>query len=440
VAAFTRRDQLTLALWEQAASSTNTKPPSEVAMSIFLPTGAGFCPSQSILSPARLAFVTSTPLSITGGSGTYVGIKGLARALETQNVRIEMHAPDWGFPGYTARRILFNLMVAPTLRTGHADWVVGFDLDGFHYGRKKTVPYVASIKGVIADELRNERGIVQGVLRIQAACERLAVRRADVVVSTSRYSRARIVEAYGVPIAKVVIVPELIDLQAWETETRLQGETEADPPAILTVAHMYPRKNLGLLLKALARLRDAGVAFQGWIVGDGPSRQAWERLRDSLGLQDCVTFLGTLSRRQLVDRYRRAAIFCLPSRQEGFGIVFLEAMACGKPIVAARAAAVPETVIDGECGLLLDPDDPEALARALTALLRDPDLRQEMGEAGRRRVKQYGADRVAAYFLETVQSTLQGGMGREDRVDRHAGPFPVPGGHRVARTVMGDAE
>jgi glycosyltransferase involved in cell wall biosynthesis len=377
---------------------------------------------------------------VAGGSGTYVGISGLARALENQNVRIEMHAPAWRFPGYTAQRILFNLGVAPSLRTSHVDWVVGFDLDGFHYGRRKTVPYVASIKGVIADELTNERGVVRGMLRIQAACERLAVRRADVVVSTSRYSRDRIVEAYGVPVAKVVIVPELIDLSAWETETRQQGETEADPPAILTVAHMYPRKNLGLLLKAFARLRDAGVAFQGWIVGNGPSRQAWERLSDSLTLQDCVTFLGTLSRRQLVDRYRRAAIFCLPSRQEGFGIVFLEAMACGKPIVAVRATAVPETVIDGECGLLLDPDDPESLARALTALLRDPDLRQEMGEAGRRRVKQYGAGRVAACFLETVQSALHGGMGLEDRVDRHGEPSPGRGAHRVARTVMGDGE
>jgi len=63
-------------------------------------------------------------------------------------------------------------------------------------------------------------------------------------------------------------------------------------------------------------------------------------------------------------------------------------------------------VADGECGLLLDPDDPEALARALTSLLRDPDLRQGMGEAGRRRVKQYGAERVAAFFLETIQSAL----------------------------------
>lgn len=407
-------------------------------MPIFLQTSAGFCRSAGPGEPARLAFVTSTPLSVAEGSGTYVGISQLARALERRSIQVQMHAPAWRWPSYTAQRILFNLLAAPRLRIGHADWVVGFDLDGFHYGRKKTVPYVASIKGVIADELTSERGIVRAMLRVQATCERLAVRRADAVVSTSRYSRQRIVQAYGVPAAKVVIVPELIDLSAWTQEALPHGDVGADPPAILTVAHMYPRKNLGLLLKAFACLRDAGVPFQGWMVGDGPSRRAWERLRDSLALQDRVTFLGVIPRRQLVERYRQAAIFCLPSRQEGFGIVFLEAMACGKPIVAARAAAVPETVADGESGVLVDPDDPEALARALTALLRDPDLRREMGEGGRRRVERYRADRVAGLFLETVQSALRGLPGSRSQADGEVEPSRAPGGHRLARTVAGD--
>lgn len=407
-------------------------------MPIFLHPSAGFCPLPSPGEPARLAFVTSTPLSVAEGSGTYVGISQLARALERRSIRVQMHAPAWRWPSYTAQRILFNLLAGRRLRIGQADWVVGFDLDGFHYGRKKTVPYIASIKGVIADELTNERGIVRAMLRVQATCERLAVRRADAVVSTSRYSRQRIVQAYGVPAAKVVIVPELIDLSAWTAEALPHGEMGADPPAILAVAHMYPRKNLGLLLKAFARLRDAGVPFRGWMVGDGPSRRAWERLRDSLALQDRVTFLGTIPRRQLVERYRQAAIFCLPSRQEGFGIVFLEAMACGKPIVAARAAAVPETVADGETGFLVDPDDPEALARSLTALLRDPDLRQGMGEAGRRRVERYRADRVAGLFLETVQSALRGLPGSRSQADGEVEPSRAPGGHRLARTVAGD--
>jgi glycosyltransferase involved in cell wall biosynthesis len=128
-------------------------------------------------------------------------------------------------------------------------------------------------------------------------------------------------------------------------------------------------------------------------------------------LRDRVEFLGTVSRRELADRYRRATVFCLPSRQEGFGIVFLEAMAHARPIVAARAAAVPETVADGEVGILAGPNDPEAFAQALATLLGDRDLGRRMGQAGRRRVESYRADRVAVRFLETVQAALCGRSG-----------------------------
>jgi glycosyltransferase involved in cell wall biosynthesis len=193
------------------------------------------------------------------------------------------------------------------------------------------------------------------------------------------------------------------------------------PPAVLTVAHLYPRKNIGVLLHAYARLRAAGVPFQGWIVGDGPCRRVWERLRDDLSLRDRVEFLGTVSRRELADRYRRAAVFCLPSRQEGFGIVFLEAMAHARPIVAARAAAVPETVADGEVGILADPNDPEAFAQALATLLEDRDLGRRMGQAGRRRVEFYRADRVSARFLDAVQEALSGRSGFAVRKDAAPG-------------------
>jgi glycosyltransferase involved in cell wall biosynthesis len=143
-----------------------------------------------------------------------------------------------------------------------------------------------------------------------------------------------------------------------------------------------------------------------------------------------VSFLGTISRQDLVDRYRRAAIFCLPSRQEGFGIVFLEAMACGKPVVAARVAAVPETVIDGETGLLVEPDDPEGLARGLGSLLSDPVRRDVMGRAGRRRAELYRADRVAERFLTTVGEALEGRQSCQRRVSFTAEAAPAGGGRR----------
>jgi glycosyltransferase involved in cell wall biosynthesis len=378
--------------------------------------------------PGRLAFVTSTPLSVAGGSGTYVGISQLARSLDALQVCVETYAPTFRCPSVTLKRLLFNLGVARRLRRSPCDWVVGFDLDGFHYGRAPQAPYVASLKGVIADEMQNERGLVRLLLGIQAGWERLAVRRAAVVVATSRYSCGRIVEAYGISAAKVVIVPELIDLRAWGFGWDEPAAGAAEPPAVLTVAHMYPRKNLELLLHAYARLAEAGVPFQGWVVGEGPCRRAWERLRNRLSLANHVQFLGTIPRQELLDRYRRAAVFCLPSRQEGFGIVFLEAMACGKPIVAAHAAAVPETVTDGKVGILVDPNDPDDLARALARLLGDAGLRQGMGAAGRRRVEQYRADRVAAMFLAAVGEALL----------RSAGTRPAsPAGGERTRALEG---
>ena len=369
-------------------------------------------PPVAPLMPGHLGFVTSTPFNVADGSGTYVGISVLVRALERRQVRVQVHTADFWFPSLTLRRILFNLVVARRLRSAGYDWVVGFDLDGFHYGRAKTAPYVASIKGVIADELKNEKGTVRALLGVQAALERLAVQRADVVVATSRYSRDQIVRAYGIAQGKIVLVPEPIDLATWSAGGHSEGPRAAGPPAILTVAHMYPRKNLGTLLGAYAHLQAAGIPFEGWIVGDGPCREAWERLRDRLGLRAQVTFLGTIPRRDLVRRYREASVFCLPSRQEGFGIVFLEAMASGLPVVAARAAAVPETVAEGEVGLLADPDDPAEMADALGRLLGDPVLRADLGAAGRRRVERYRADRVAGQFLTSVRDALTGAVPR----------------------------
>lgn len=356
-------------------------------------------------APRRVAFVTSTPLSVAGGSGTFVGIRELSRALGRRGIAVDLHAPRFRCPSDTLKRLLFNRAVAPRLRASGCDWVVGFDLDGFHYGRVPAAPYVASIKGVIADELRNERGAVRALLALQARFERRAVERAQVVVATSRYSRERIAEAYAVPREKIVVVPELIDLTSWEAVVA-HADAPAEPPAILSVAHMYPRKNLGLLLRACDRLRRIGLPFQAWLIGDGPCRRDWERLRDDLGLRAMVRFLGTVPRRELEARYRQAALFCLPSRQEGFGIVFLEAMACGKPVVAARAAAVPETVAEGDVGLLVEPDDLEGLTAALVALLGDRERRRAMGAAGQARVQRYGADRVARHFLAEVGSAL----------------------------------
>jgi glycosyltransferase involved in cell wall biosynthesis len=119
-----------------------------------------------------------------------------------------------------------------------------------------------------------------------------------------------------------------------------------------------------------------------------------------LGLEEAVGFLGTVPRDVDVRReYFGADVFCLPSLQEGFGIVFLEAMAAGLPIVASTSAAIPEVAPDGEVAILVPPLDAEALAGAIIRLLKDPVLRARLGAIGQERVRGYDFPAVAQKCL-----------------------------------------
>jgi phosphatidylinositol alpha-1,6-mannosyltransferase len=310
---------------------------------------------------------------------------------------------------HTLDRWLYNVGVA--LRPPHrADLVYGVDLDGFLLGRRRDrPPLVVSLKGVIADELRNERGLTRALLSIQARWERLNTERADLVVASSRYSCAVARREYGVAEAKLVAVPEPIDLAAWDRRFAAARRRPLSGRVVLCVARMYPRKRIADLLEAGVLLRTRIPDLRIRIVGKGPEWQAVGRLHERLGLGETVTLLGDVTREELADEYVNAEIFCLPSVQEGFGIVFLEAMAAGLPVVACHAAAIPEVVEDGRAGVLVTPRDPAALADAVQGLLASPERRRAMGEAGRERVAHFTPERVAGHLLEAVRLIRKGG-------------------------------
>ena len=346
---------------------------------------------------ARLLFVTGTPADVRGGSGTYVGISVLRRAVEALGHEVELLVPRalGGVP--LVRRIAFNAAARFSARRRAFDFVVGFDWDGLFLARSTAV-HVASIKGVIAEEAAFERGVPRLRLTAEAFLEKHHVRRASYVLTPSLHSAERLAADYGVDRERVRVVPEPIDLARWRRALEGEPRGPANAPTILCVAHLYPRKDVATLLEAMALVPDALLR----VVGTGPELPHLRAGARRLGLAQRVELLGHVSFEKLAAEYGRANVFCLPSRQEGFGIVFLEAMAAGLPIVAARAAALPEVVPDGECGILVPPGDAPALAKALDRLLNDPDERRRLGEAGRRRVEQFDAPRVAAQFLGAV--------------------------------------
>jgi glycosyltransferase involved in cell wall biosynthesis len=341
----------------------------------------------------RIRFLTSTPLDIRRGSGTYVGIHVLARALEGLGHTVEFETPHVRLPIFTLQRLVFNRSLSADTP---CDLTVGFDMDGYRIAR---APYhVASLKGVIADEVRFESGLTRLTMSVQASRERLHLERAARVLATSRYSASRAQELYALRQTPTV-VPELIDLAEWR---RLLAEPQPAGNSrftVLFVGRFYRRKRVEILLRAAAMLRERIPGLEVRLVGAGPCGPRLRQLSSELKLEGTVTFLGDVSRSQLIAEYHRADLLCLPSVQEGFGIVLLEAMAAGKPIVAARAAAIPEVIPHG---LLVEPESAEALAAGIEELYRSPERRAALARTGAAWVEQFDAPRVAQLFLNAV--------------------------------------
>ncbi|MGB7537157.1 MAG: glycosyltransferase family 4 protein [Anaerolineales bacterium] len=229
-----------------------------------------------------------------------------------------------------------------------------------------------------------------------------SLRRADRIIAISQAVRRFLVEVEGAAAEKVEVIPYGLDAEAYERSAhpgsfRREIGAKAEP-IVGFVGRLTRQKGVDVLLRAFAhvekRIPDARLV----LAGDGPDRPALEQLARSLGLRR-VMFLGW--RADIADIMADVSLLAVPSRWEGFGLVALEAMALGKPVVAARVSALPEIVVAGETGLLVDPGRPGLLAEALQALLSDPARAEGMGRAGRDRVrKEFPVERMAQRTAE----------------------------------------
>jgi glycosyltransferase involved in cell wall biosynthesis len=167
-------------------------------------------------------------------------------------------------------------------------------------------------------------------------------------------------------------------------------------PIVGTVCRLVePKKGLSVLLQAMAALTRVGdgPGCQLLVVGNGPARESLESLSQQLGLSPWVRFAGT--RMDIPRILPLVDVFVLPSLYEGFGIAILEAMAAGKPVVATTVGGIPEFVVPGETGILVEPGNAAALAEAIRSLLGDPEQARQMGIRGRGRV-------LAGYQISSV--------------------------------------
>jgi glycosyltransferase involved in cell wall biosynthesis len=351
--------------------------------------------------PLRFLFLDSWTDEVAEGTGTTVGISSRARGLRERGHEVRSLGLPSGSTPRLVRRLLFNLHLKRP-RGFEPDVVVGFDLDGFwRRPSSPPTPFVAELKGVAADEARYASGPDRAHLLLLAALERWSARRADLVVVPSYYSAREVGRLYGVAPDRIAVIPEAIELEPWEEER--SPPSPGEPPVILSVARQYPRKNTATLLRAHRLLLSRIPQVRLKIVGQGPELVRLQRFAGELGTLERVAFSGALaSHEEVRQEYGRAHCFCLPSLQEGFGIVYLEAMAAGLPVVAPDRGA-PMEVLDG-AALYADPESPPALARALERVLTDRALARRLARFGRDRVFAFESRAVTRRYEELLRS------------------------------------
>ncbi len=229
-------------------------------------------------------------------------------------------------------------------------------------------------------------------------------RRLDACIAVSEPARAFVTRYFP---AEYTVIPNGIDPQRFSPDVPgAPGLSDPRRTTILFLGRLEERKGLSTLLDAYQLLRQVRTDCQLVVVGDGPMRRGYERRVEEEGIPD-VRFLGYVAEADKPSYFTGADIYCAPNTgKESFGVILLEAMASGRPVVATAIDGFRQVLTDGQEGLLVPKDDDGQMARALTRLLDDPQLRAEMGRRGRATAERYAWPLVTDRVLDVYQRAL----------------------------------
>ena len=203
----------------------------------------------------------------------------------------------------------------------------------------------------------------------------------DLIVTVSRAFQKHFLSIFPDLQGKTVFIHNGVDL-AELSENSENGTGGEQGQYVLCIAAHYERKGLDVLIHAVSSLNDVDLPFKLLLVGDGPLREQLEDLAVSLGVHERIEFLGKQGRGQVAKLLHCCDVFVQPSRSETFGIAIIEAMACKKPVVATRVGGIPEIIENGKNGILVEPDNPDALAEAIMTVLKNKDLKEAIANNG----------------------------------------------------------
>jgi glycogen(starch) synthase len=302
-------------------------------------------------------------------------------------------------------------------RAGGFDIVHGNGISAFSLGQKAvSSPRVITAHHLTKTTLRtlgaslpNRVKNLRGEAGISSLIEPLCIKRADRIIAVSQFTKQDIINVYGIPESRIEVIyhgarPENYMLPE-EAKLRFRSTLGIESqPMILFVGRLVPRKGVDILLRALPRvIKEINVKLV--LAGSGNQRD-YQQLVQTLGISDKVIFLGHVPDDTLSLLYSSCDLFVLPSRLEGLGIVVLEAMAAGKPIIATNAGGIPELIESGQNGILIDTGEDEELASAIIKVLSDKSLAKAIGENNREKVREHYSWEVAARKAEHLYSDL----------------------------------
>ena len=390
---------------------------------------------QVEVSPSQIRLGIYTPnypgVSGEGGIGSYV--RDLAAELTSEGHQVHVltlgsHPLLWdrNVPIHSVKADYFKLVDRVCPGTG-ACYHVGkamrqlvsqFELNvvefpnweglGIYFACRRPVPmvvrlYTSSLETIRIDELEMSR-----VRRADVRRESFQTRLADVVITHSMAHRQKMAEEMGVDAHRIQIVPLGIS-------PAVPVRCERHSKTIVFLGRLERRKGSVDLLRAAALVIKHDPDARFLLIGaDRPhcpgARSHVQYLADEFPseIRDNVQFLGRLPDNDVQAWLQRATLFVAPSLYESFGLVFLEAMRYGTPVIGTRVGGIPEVVEDGESGVLVPPESPESLAAAILDLLGDPTRRALLGENGRKRFQaQFSVNRMAEQMITIYQHVIQ---------------------------------
>lgn len=310
---------------------------------------------------------------------------------------------------------------------------LGYDLIHSHYwlSGKATldlaeawdVPFIQMFHTLGLMKERVARGPGQGSSETRIVAERELMRRADCIVASTQAELAQFQWLYKEKTEKVRVIPPGVDISRFYPIPRDEAKEFVgigpNEDMILFVGRIEPLKGIDTLLEAMATLKHSGRIERPCqclvVIGGDPGASTesmsaemgrLQELSEELGMDDLVAFLGSRNQDTLPYYYSAAEVVVVPSHYESFGLVALEAMACGRPVVASETGGLAFLVKDGETGFHVPAADPAALAERLTALLSDGELRRKIGENARAYAQGHAWPNITDQIIELYHDVL----------------------------------